>query len=116
MTMITVLMMEVMALLAVEWPETNGATVGVPDLSYYRVVGNAGASQDSCYPRVSYAIKMADTSGQKRQISGVEMRGNLMEIYANPETGSWTLVLILPQGLACEIGHGTNLEIELAPH
>lgn len=69
------------------------------------------ALPENCYPRTSYAIMLANTLGQTKQIGGTETRGNIMELYANPETRSWTLVLVLPGGLACEIGDGTNLEI-----
>lgn len=73
-----------------------------------------GAATESCFPRISYTIMLADTLGQTKLASGVEIRGNLMEIYVNPKSGTWTLVLILPRGLACEIGNGIEFWIE--PH
>ena len=84
------------------------------------VVGNANAqapeTSQSCYPRVSYAIMLANTLGQIKQVSGIELRGNLMELYVSPKSGTWTLVLIVPPGLACKIGSGTKFNIESQPY
>ena len=75
---------------------------------------NAQGAQtpQNCYPRVSYAIKLANTLGEVKQVSGIELRGNLMELYVSPKTGTWTLVLVLPSGLACKIGSGSEFKIE----
>lgn len=72
------------------------------------------STPEQCYPKISFALKLANTLGQKIQVSGIEIRGNLMEMYVNPTSGTWTLAIILPRGLACEIGHGTDFKIE--PH
>ena len=83
-------------------------------------IGSAASAQSSvnsepCVRKISYAIDLANSLGQVKQVSGAEVRGNLMELYVNPETGSWTLVLVLPQGLACKIGNGTDFKVELSP-
>lgn len=70
---------------------------------------------EPCVPKVNYAIDLANSLGQLKQVSGTEVRGNLMELFVNPVTGSWTLVLVLPQGLACKIGNGTDFKVELDP-
>jgi len=75
----------------------------------------SAANTEPCVPKVSYAIDLANSLGQVKQISGTEVRGNLMELYVNPVTGSWTLVLVLPQGLACKIGDGIDFKVELDP-
>lgn len=37
--------------------------------------------------------------------------GNIAEVWANPSTGTWTLVVVTPAGVGCIAGHGTNWEI-----
>lgn len=69
-----------------------------------------------CYPHVSYAITLANTLGQVKHVNGLDIRGDhQMEIYVNPKTLTWTLVLIIPSGLACKIGNGTEILIEPLP-
>jgi len=82
---------------------------------FFRAADEGGATADACYPRISFAIKLAETLGQIKQVSGFEIRGNLMELYANLNSGTWTLVLVLPPGLACEIGNGSGFKLEPQP-
>jgi hypothetical protein len=90
----------------------------LPVMVFVCVAGTANAREsatpESCFPRVSYAMMLANTLGQIKQVSGIEIRGNLMELYASPISGTWTLVLTLPRGLACKIGSGKEFNFE--PH
>lgn len=36
--------------------------------------------------------------------------GNIAELWANPATGSWTIVVVTPAGVGCIAGHGTSWE------
>ncbi len=92
-------------------------TLATADIAghFHRVADKSNATPDACYPRISFAIKLAETLGQIKQVSGSETRGNLMELYANLNSGTWTLVLVLPRGLVCEIGNGTSFLIEPQP-
>jgi len=82
---------------------------------FHLAADEGGATADACYPRISFAIKLAETFGQIKQVSGFEISGNLMELYANQNSGTWTLVLVLPSGLTCEIGNGSGFKMEPQP-
>jgi hypothetical protein len=75
-----------------------------------------GSNSRECYPHISYAITLANTLGQVKHANGIDIRGDhQMEIYVNPKTLTWTLVLIVPSGLACKIGNGTEILIKPLP-
>lgn len=44
--------------------------------------------------------------GESRIGVGVRAGGDLMEIFANPESGTWTVLMTRPGGLACMVASG----------
>jgi hypothetical protein len=45
---------------------------------------------------------------------GLQSAEQLVEIWRSTETGSWTILVVKPDGIACIIGSGTNWFDELA--
>jgi hypothetical protein len=41
---------------------------------------------------------------------GLQDNGNLLQVYASADTGTWTLVTMKPNGSACLIGAGNSWE------
>jgi len=81
----------------------------------HKVANQQRQAPDACVPRIGYAKMLVNTLGQKKQVSGSAIQENLLELFANPETGTWTLILVTPNGMACEIGNGTDFKIEPQP-
>lgn len=46
---------------------------------------------------------------------GLSASGALMELWANRETGTWTLTATNPAGLTCVIGSGDAFDMAPAP-
>jgi len=42
---------------------------------------------------------------------GLDVGGNLIELYRNPETQSWTILVSFTKKMSCLVGAGTKLEI-----
>lgn len=64
-------------------------------------------------PCSSYAQIHAQLSRHyaERPVSlGLQSNGNLLQVYASAGSGTWTIVSLTPQGLACVVAAGANWE------
>jgi hypothetical protein len=41
---------------------------------------------------------------------GIQSNGNLLQVFASADTGSWTIVSTTPDGMACVLAAGNNWE------
>lgn len=46
--------------------------------------------------------------GEERVMSGLEPSGMLIEVWANHDTGEWTLFFTRPDGVACPLAIGSG--------
>jgi hypothetical protein len=71
------------------------------------VAGVAWAQQCAPFPVVSG--RLAESYGE-RMVSRAFLAGgvDVLARYQNDETGTWTLVAMTPQGLACAVASGTD--------
>lgn len=62
---------------------------------------------------MGYADAVSDLQtkhGEAITITGLAEGGNVIAMFANPDTGTWTMIVVHPTGLACYLAHGTNAE------
>lgn len=74
------------------------------------------ASALECAPRDRAVMMLDETFGEKPIIVGAvtgEM-SMMLEMFANPITGSWTLLITGANGIACMLESGTRL-LAVAP-
>lgn len=45
--------------------------------------------------------------GETLQSMGLNTNG-VVELYANPETGTWTIIVTSPEGVTCPVGAGES--------
>ncbi len=62
-----------------------------------------------CAPREHLLRIIIDQLGESRQASGTAGRGAQMALFAG-ESGSWSMVLFLPDGRACLLASGAGFE------
>jgi hypothetical protein len=63
--------------------------------------GPAGAQQYNCGKREAI-IKQLGGDYQEAQIgAGIARGGGLVEIWVNPDSGSWSLLVTMPGGATC---------------
>ncbi|WP_323022205.1 hypothetical protein [Pararhodobacter sp.] len=60
-----------------------------------------------CAPRERVLVFVIDERGETRLATGEAARGASVELYAS-DSGSWTLLLNLPDGRACLLANGEN--------
>lgn len=75
-------------------------------------VQTALAQGQHCGPRDRIVQLLHDKHGESRVSFGLQQNMQVMETYANSETGSWTIIVALPTGLACLVAAGEAWQAE----
>lgn len=75
-------------------------------------VFSQGEAQAPCQPYLAAKEMLANKHGEHRVISGLSRNGQvLIEVYANRDTGSWTVVRTFAgSGMACLMSAGDNFQ------
>lgn len=63
-----------------------------------------------CAPHDKMAEALAAQYGEAPHAIGLAQDDTVMELYAAPGTGTWTLAVTLPTGLTCLVASGRNFE------
>ncbi len=67
-------------------------------------------AQTVCSPREMVIDKLVGNYGETVQVVGLGTDGVFVEVWANDETGTWTIVVTRVDGLACPIASGHSYE------
>lgn len=67
-------------------------------------------SQRSCGPRDIVVTQLAEKYKETRQSVGIGSNNSMVEMFASDDTGSWTIVVTMPNGLSCLIASGQSFE------
>ncbi len=70
----------------------------------------ASAQSRNCAERERVVERLSDTYGESRQSIGLAANNQVMEVFANLESGSWTVTVTLPSGITCLIASGMAYE------
>lgn len=72
-------------------------------------IASAQQSQN-CAPRDHVIARLASGYGEVRQSIGLGSNNAVIETYASPETGSWTITVTMPGGMTCLVASGQAFE------
>lgn len=67
-------------------------------------------AQSTCGPRDGLEASMMQQYGEARVSVALDNRSFLIEVWANPTSGTWTATLTTPDGQACIAAYGTGYE------
>lgn len=70
----------------------------------------AGFAAPQCGPRAAILDQLSSRYGETRRGIGLAANTQVMEIFANTESGSWTITVTLPDGITCLAASGQNFE------
>lgn len=73
-------------------------------------LGNTALAAGNCAPRDVVVDRLADRFGESRQSIGLGANNAVVEVFASPETGTWTITVTTPQGLTCLVASGQAFE------
>lgn len=66
-------------------------------------------AQSNCGPRDAVIAQLETRYGEVLQSRGVGPN-NIMEVFANSQTGSWTVAVSMPNRVMCFVASGTDFE------
>jgi hypothetical protein len=64
----------------------------------------------NCAPRAVVLERLQEGYGETRQSIGLASQGTVVEVFAALRTGTWTITVTLPSGLACLVASGQAFE------
>lgn len=70
----------------------------------------AAQSARNCAPRAVVVERLATGFGETRQSVGLGSNNAMVEVFASPETGSWTILVTVPSGISCLVASGQSFE------
>jgi hypothetical protein len=73
------------------------------------------AQNPNCAEREQVVSRLAERYGETLQSMGLRGDNGVMEIYASEETGTWTILITGPDGMACMVAAGELWEGDAAP-
>ena len=67
-------------------------------------------TRSPCAERDAVVQRLKDKYGETLQSRGLHQSNALMELYASESTGTWTILVTRPNGMACLIAAGEMWE------
>lgn len=77
--------------------------------------GSAQAQNGTCLDHESMVRHLAEGWGESRQSIALDAGNAVVELFASPETGTWTLTVTRPGGPTCMIASGHAFEMLAEP-
>ena len=71
---------------------------------------NATAQQPLCTERSEVLTQLSSQYAESPVAMGIANNGGVLEILSSKAGGSWTIILTMPNGVACMIAAGENWE------
>lgn len=71
---------------------------------------HAALAAPQCGPRDQVLPVLQQKYGEARVGMGLVGTAQVMEVFANPETGTWTITASLPDGVMCLVASGEHFE------
>ncbi|WP_424933165.1 hypothetical protein [Amaricoccus macauensis] len=68
-----------------------------------------------CAERSKVIERLEDRYGETLQSLGLQENSSLLEVYASDSTGTWTILITRPDGVACLVASGQSWEKEATP-
>lgn len=75
------------------------------------LLAGPAAAQQQCAPREAIVSFFANMLSQTQQSMALDAAGQLIEVFADLETGQWNMTLTTSDGIACVIGNGDAFEV-----
>ena len=70
----------------------------------------AAVAQAACASHAEMVRRLAEGWGESRQSIGLGAEGEVVEVFASPETGTWTITVTAPGGPTCLVASGEAFE------
>jgi predicted methyltransferase len=71
-------------------------------------LGTSADAASSCAPRDKLIEQLASGYGEALAAGGLQSETRVVEVYAWPDTGTWTVLMTNADGVACIMASGTD--------
>lgn len=78
------------------------------------VAQTASAQGASCADRTLIVERLSNKYGETRQSAGLNQNNGMVEVFASSETGTWTILVTMPNGKSCLMAAGKAWQGESA--
>ena len=75
------------------------------------VLGSAAFAGQNCAPRAAIVDKLTTKYAEQPAASGLQS-STVMEVFASPDTGSFTVLITHSNGVSCIVAAGTDWFVE----
>ncbi|MEN9763515.1 MAG: hypothetical protein RI906_3341 [Pseudomonadota bacterium] len=66
------------------------------------------AAAQECVNTVDAYISLSQNYGEDRVVVSVLPDGRIIELWGNPETQTWSMMVTTPDGISCGVGSGVG--------
>jgi hypothetical protein len=88
-------------------------------LATLALAGTAAAQGNICGEREVIVQRLQEKYSETRQAMGLQQNNGVVEIFASSESGTWTILVTLPNGTTCLVAAGEawdgNAELAAVP-
>lgn len=88
----------------------HSVTLSLLGAAALSLAGIGAAAQNNCASRDQVLDRLASSYGESRQSIGLAPNNAVVEVFASPDTGTWTIVITMPNGVSCLIASGQAFE------
>lgn len=74
----------------------------------------ASAQGASCAERNLIVDRLSTKYGETRQSAGLNQNNGMVEVFASDQTGTWTILVTMPNGMSCLMAAGKAWQGEAA--
>lgn len=75
-------------------------------LGFLLPAADAAAQGQLCGDRQQIVTRLQERYGETRQSMGLQQNNGVVEIFASLESGTWTILVTMPNGLTCLVAAG----------
>lgn len=68
----------------------------------------------SCADRTLIVERLSNKYGETRQSAGLNQNNGMVEVFASDDTGTWTILVTMPNGMSCLMAAGKAWQGETA--
>nr|WP_306153704.1 hypothetical protein [Roseovarius sp. MMSF_3281] len=68
------------------------------------------AQTRNCAPREAIVDRLTDHFGETRQAMGLGANNAMVEVFASPTSGTWTIIATSAHGITCLVASGQAFE------
>ncbi len=74
------------------------------------VAASPAVAQPQCGGYADAVAHLSTAYGESIVVRGIDGAGAVVEMFANPDTGTWTALIVQPDGTACMVAAGGDFE------